>query len=108
MSKEVRSARNAVESSLNIALDAGLHLVSLRLRVTAVCGGRSAFASQADVGVIADSLLREALENLVLLGSEALNPLRHDFQHLSLDLGVRVMEVRMEARINGGSVKLVR
>lgn len=46
--------------------------------------------------MITDAFLAEPIDNLVLVLSSALNPSLHVLHHLTLDLGVGIMEVGME------------
>ena len=54
-------------------------------------------ASETDVLVVPDGLLGQSAERLMLLSAKALYPAVHVVQHLALDLGVAVVELRVVA-----------
>jgi len=56
-----------------------------------------AVARFADVTVVADSVLGEAVEGVVLCVAVAVDPGAHVLEHLALDLGVAVVEVGVES-----------
>lgn len=76
-----------------LSLDARVVRVALRGAAAAAAAG----GGEADVLVVAHGLLGETAEHLVLLSAEALHPAVHVLEHLALDLGVAVVEVRVEA-----------
>jgi hypothetical protein len=60
------------------------------------CGfRRSSFSRQTDVLVVANGFLAEALKHRMLIGYLS-NPVLHELHHFPLDLGLGVVEVRME------------
>jgi hypothetical protein len=63
--------------------------------------------STADVVVIAHGALSEAVDKLVFLMSESVDPGMHELDHFSLDLGVGVVELGMEAEQGKTSARVV-
>lgn len=92
----LRHARHLVEIAPDLMLRLYTRVLGISLRGVVV--GTTAWrGGEADVLMVAHGLLGEAAEHLVLLPTEALDPALHVLEHLSLDVGVAVVEVGVEA-----------
>lgn len=92
----LRHAWHLVEIATNLVLRLYARVLGISLRCVVV-GTTAGRGGETDVLVVAHGLLGEAAEHLVLLSAEALNPALHVLEHLSLDVGVAVVEVGVEA-----------
>ena len=87
-------SRNLIDIAANLVLglDTGVVGICALLR-----SSRSARAPETHVLVVSNGLFGESAKDLVLLVAEALYPALHVVEHLTLDLGVAVVEFRMES-----------
>ena len=81
----------------HVALDVVLRLHTCILGIATLCSRRPAFTSQSNVLVRTHRLLTKAIEDIILTASHALHPFVHVFEHLLLDFGVAIVEIRVEA-----------
>lgn len=83
----------------NVALDIMLDFVCCIRRVTTFGCRDATLPCESDILVVSHRVLGQAVENLVLTMTQALYPFLHIIHHLALDLGVTVVEVRVEPEI---------
>lgn len=86
---------NGADISLNVMLRLEAHI----LRITTLSSRGTTFASQADILMIANGILRKPVQNFMLTSTQSLDPFTHEFHHFALNLRITVMEVWMETII---------
>lgn len=81
----------------DITLQRALGLYSLSVRIGALGFGRATFTSETRVLVVANFVLAETTDDLLLLVPQTFNPVLHTLHHFALYSGGGIVEVGVEA-----------